>query len=162
MTTTQKVVEIESVNTEIKNPTFKIIQNGSNNGMTFETIYDITLSKVKQKVSAISITPSTLHLIIKYVMEVVEETPIKGSEQKEMALKLIRALVIDFTEGADEEVLLKLIDDNTLSNLIDLIVDATKGKLNINTLTQVGSGCVNSCIPYFFSKSRRNIIRKVF
>ena len=139
MTTTQKVVKIESVNTEIKTKK-----------PTFELIYFSTLSKVKQKVSAISIRPSTLHLIIKYVIEEVEETEAKGTEQKEIALKLIRALVIDLTEGADEEVLLKLLDDNTVSNLIDLIVDATKGKLNINAVTKVGSGCVNTCVPYWF------------
>ena len=98
MTSSQKVVEIESVNPENKKP-------------TFETIYNSTLSKVKEKVSAISIRPSTLHLIIKYVMEEVEETAAKGAEQKEMALKLIRALVVDLTKDADEEVLLKLIDD---------------------------------------------------
>ena len=133
-----KTLEIESINTEIEKSTFK-------------TMYDFTLQKVKEKVSAISITPSTLHLIIKYVMEEVEETPAKGAEQKEMALKLIRALVIDLTEGADEEVLLKLLDDNSISNLIDLIVDATKGKLNINAVTKVTSGCINKCIPYLFS-----------
>ena len=139
MTNRETVIEIESVNTEIKTKK-----------PTFELIYISTLSKVKQKVSAISIRPSTLHLIIKYVMEEVEETQAKGAEQKEIALKLIRALVIDLTEGADEEVLLKLLDDNTVSNLIDLIVDATKGKLNINAVTKVGSGCVNTCVPYWF------------
>ena len=139
MTNRETVIEIESVNTEIKTKK-----------PTFELIYFSTLSKVKQKVSAISIRPSTLHLIIKYVMEEVEETQAKGAEQKEIALKLIRALVIDLTEGADEEVLLKLLDDNTVSNLIDLIVDATKGKLNINAVTKVGSGCVNTCVPYWF------------
>ena len=139
MTNRETVIEIESVNTEIKTKK-----------PTFELIYISTLSKVKQKVSAISIRPSTLHLIIKYVMEEVEETEAKGTEQKEIALKLIRALVIDLTEGADEEVLLKLLDDNTVSNLIDLIVDATKGKLNINAVTKVGSGCVNTCVPYWF------------
>ena len=139
MTNRETVIEIESVNTEIKTKK-----------PTFELIYFSTLSKVKQKVSAISIRPSTLHLIIKYVMEEVEETEAKGTEQKEIALKLIRALVIDLTEGADEEVLLKLLDDNTVSNLIDLIVDATKGKLNINAVTKVGSGCVNTCVPYWF------------
>ena len=139
MTNRETVIEIESVNTEIKTKK-----------PTFELIYISTLSKVKQKVSAISIRPSTLHLIIKYVMEEVEETQAKGAEQKEIALKLIRALVVDLTEGADEEVLLKLLDDNTVSNLIDLIVDATKGKLNINAVTKVGSGCVNTCVPYWF------------
>ena len=141
MTSLQKVVEIESVNTEIKKPTFEIIYNSA-------------LSKVKEKVLAISIRPSTLHLIIKYVMEEVEETPAKGAEQKEMALKLIRALVVDLTEGADEEVLLKLLDDGTISNMIDLIVDATRGKLNINAVATVGAGCFNNCFPYLFSSNK--------
>jgi len=163
MVSREKVVEIESVNVEqvnpeIKKPSLRIIQEGSGNGMTFETIYNTiyntTLNKVKEKVSAISIRPSTLHLIIKYVMEEVEKTPTKGAEQKEMALTLIRALVIDLTDGTDEEVLLKLIDDNTVSNLIDLIVDATKGKININTVATVSSGCINSCIPYLFSSRK--------
>ena len=142
MTSEEKTVKIEEINIEIKKPTFEII-------------YDSALKKVKEKVSAISITPSTLHLIIKYVMEEVEETPTKGAEQKEMALKLIRALVVDLTEGEDEEVLLKLIDNNSVSNLIDLIVDATKGKLNINAVTKVTSGCINICIPYLFSGSKK-------
>ena len=87
-------------------------------------------------------------------MESIEETPIKGAEQKEMALKLIRALVVDFTDGEDEKVLVQLLDDGTISNMIDLIVDATRGKLNINTIATVGSGCFNSCIPYLFSTKK--------
>tara|TARA_Y100000385_G_scaffold290553_2_gene364206 strand:- start:36 stop:518 length:483 start_codon:yes stop_codon:yes gene_type:complete len=160
MTTTQKVIEIESVNTEITKPSLKIIQKGGGNGLTdngiiFKNIYESTLNKVKEKVSLITIRPSTLHLIIKYVMEEVEKTPTKGTEQKEMALKLIRALVVDLTENEDEKVLLKLLDDGTISNMIDLIVDATKGKLNINTIAKVGAGCFNNCFPYLFSKKNK-------
>ena len=125
-----------------------VVETDSIKKSTFEIIYNSTLSKVKEKISVISIRSTTLHLIIKYVMEEIEETSIKGAEQKEMALKIIRALVIDFTDGNDEKVLLKLIDDNTISNLIDLIVDATKGKLNINSVAKVSSGCINNCIPY--------------
>ena len=90
-------------------------------------------------------------------MEEIEDTPLKGVEQKEMALKLIRALVIDFTEGDDEDVLLKLLDDGTIGNMIDLIVDATHGHLNINAIATVSSGCINSCVPYCFSKKKNKI-----
>ena len=123
---------------------------------SIKNIYDTTLIIVKNKVSVVNIRPSTLHLILKYVMEEVEKTPIKGTEQKELALKLISALVVDLTENEDEKVLLQLLDDGTISNMIDLIVDATHGKLDINTLTTVTSGCLNNCIPYFFSKKIKN------
>lgn len=149
----QKTIEIEAVNNEevslesVNN--FKPITKP-----TFEIIYNNTLETLKQKISVIEVKPSTLHLILKYIMEEVEETPTKGSEQKEMALKLMRALIIDLTHNEDEKVLLALLEDGTISNLIDLIVDATKGKLNINAATKVGSGCINNCIPYLFSKKK--------
>lgn len=113
-----------------------------------QNIYEKTLAKLKVKVSAISIRSSTLHLIIKYVMELVEQTPLKGSEQKEMALKLIKELIVDLTEGEDERVLIQLLNDGTIGNMIDLIVDATKGRLDINTALQVTTGCLNRCLPY--------------
>merc|ERR1711918_191971 len=95
-------------------------------------IYQVTLLKLKEKVSVIEIRSSTIALVIKYVMEIVEETPLKGVEQKQLSIKLIREIIKDLTDGEDEKVLLKLLDDGTISNMIDLIVDATKGKLNIN------------------------------
>lgn len=113
-----------------------------------QNVYETTLAKLKVKVSAITIRSSTLHLIIKYVMELVEQTPLKGSKQKEMALKLIRALIVDFTDAEDERVLLQLLDDGTIGNMIDLIVDATRGRLDINTAVQVTTGCLNRCLPY--------------
>ena len=147
MSNNQKVIEIEQVQFEAQSQS----QSETTN---IKSIFDKTLTLVKNKVSVINIRPSTLHLILKYVMEEIEKTPLKGSEQKEMALKLIRALVVDLTENEDEKVLLKLLDDGTISNMIDLIVDATRGKLDINTLATVSSGCLNRCIPYLFSKKK--------
>ncbi len=83
-------------------------------------------------------------------MELVKQTPLKGSEQKEMALKLIRALIVDFTDAGDERVLLQLLNDGKIGNMIDLIIDATKGHLDINTAVQVTTGCLNRCLPYLY------------
>ena len=142
-----KIIELESINTLPSNIKTKETINIKN-------IFEQTLSIVKNKVSVIYIRPSTLHIILKYVMEEIEKTPIKGSEQKEMALELISALVVDLTKNEDEKVLLKLLEDGTISNMIDLIVDATRGRLEINTLTKVTSGCLNNCIPYLFNKKK--------
>lgn len=120
-----------------------------------QIIYNAILEILKEKVSNISIRPSTLYLIIKYVMEEIENTPTKGIERKEMALKLIRELIIDFAEGEDEKVLLQLLDDNTIGSMIDLIVDASKGKLNINAISNVGSGIFNNCIPFLCSSKNK-------
>lgn len=153
-----KVIEVKNVivNTPrpTPTPTSKTLQY-TKETPAITNIFDKTLVNIKNKVSVINIRPSTLHIILKYVMEEIEKSPIKGSEQKELALKLIRALVVDITEKEDEEVLLKLLDDGTISNLIDLIIDATRGKLDVNTLTKVSSGCINNCIPYIFGKKNK-------
>ena len=116
-----------------------------------QNLYESTLKKLKEKTSVISIRSSTLHLVIKYVMELVEETPLKGNEQKELGLQLIKAIIVDLTDGEDEKVLLKLLEDGTIGNMIDLIVDATRGRLDVNSAVNVTTGCLNRCIPYLCS-----------
>tara|TARA_B100001741_G_C16472545_1_gene560801 strand:+ start:696 stop:1103 length:408 start_codon:yes stop_codon:yes gene_type:complete len=113
-----------------------------------QNLYESTLKKLKEKTSVISIRSSTLHLVIKYVMELVEETPLKGNEQKELGLQLIKAIIVDLTDGEDEKVLLKLLEDGTIGNMIDLIVDATRGRLDVNSAVNVTTGCLKRCIPY--------------
>jgi hypothetical protein len=115
-------------------------------------IYESALEKLKLKVVDVAIHSSSMPLIIKYAMEVVEATPIKGAEQKEMALKLTRAVIVDITDGEDETVLTKLFDDGTISNIIELVVDATKGKLDVNAAVEIASGCLTSFIPYVLRK----------
>ena len=117
-----------------------------------ENIFNETLQNVKNKIQDISIKPNTIHLLLQYVMEYVEETPLKGEEQKKMCLRIFRSLIMELTDGDKEEVLLQLLNDGTISNLIELIVDASKGKLNINTAVATSIGCANSCFTYFFRK----------
>lgn len=147
-----EMIEISRVKVEKKNQKTTTIEKTNINNL-----YEKILEILKNKVSAISIRPNTVHLLIKYVMESVEYTPLKGSEQKELALKLIRAIIVDFTDGNDEVVLINLLEDGTISNMIDLIVDATKGRLDINTVVEVSTGCINTCLPYMCSKkSKKN------
>lgn len=147
-----EMIEIKKISS--KNPSIKKtdIYKQSN---SISNIFKNSLDIIKQKVSVINIRPTTLHIILKYVMEEIETTPIKGSEQKEFALKLIGELIIDLSDKEDEETLLKLLNDGTISNIIDLIVDATNGRLNINTTIVTTTRCINTCIPYFCSTKKK-------
>ena len=126
-----------------------------------ELIFNDALKFLKRKSQNISIRASTVHLLIKYIMEYIEKTPLKGLEQREMSLRVLRALFVDLTEGEDEKVLLKLVDDGTIANLIDLVVDVSRGKIDINSVVETGVGCANSCIPYLckFKKTGVKTIR---
>jgi hypothetical protein len=137
-----EMIEIKKLGNSLKK------SNTNKNIVDNNGLFHVLLSSLKEKISLVNIRTSTLHLLIKYVMEEIEDTHIKGAEQKTFALRLINELIIDLTEHEDEKVLLQLLEDGTISNMIDLIVDATKGKLNVNSLAKVGSGLFNRCIPY--------------
>ena len=116
-----------------------------------------SLDVIKEKISVVDVRASTIHLIIKYAIEELDNSELKGTEKKEVALKLIREIVKDLTEGEDEKKLLGMLDDGTISNLIDLIIDATKGKINVNAITKVSVTCMSQCIPVIFSKSKNKV-----
>jgi len=50
--------------------------------------------------------------------------------------------VVDAPISDDKEkLLLDLIDNGILANTIELVVDATKGEIDVNNVTQVAAGC---------------------
>ena len=107
-------------------------------------------NQLKELIKDLNINTTTLHLIIKYTMELVEKTPLKGPEQKDFACRLLREIFQETTDGDEEKTLLLLVDNGSIGNMIDLIIDATQGKLDINTITQVSQGCIGACLPYLF------------
>jgi|TARA_B110000259_G_scaffold106092_1_gene121706 hypothetical protein len=129
--------------------------------MTSETeiyygiIYDDALVRLKNRLTDLAIKSTTMPLIIKYVIEIIEGTQIKGSEKKTMALKLMRTIIVDLTDGEDEEVLTRLLDDGTISDLIELVIDASKGKLDVNVAVKVVAGCFTKFVPYVVKKFKK-------
>ena len=114
------------------------------NGIDKNTMY---LKVVKEMLKETPINVTSIHVIIKTVMEVVEGTPIKGSDQKTLALKILRQLFIDFTDDDLESTLIGLLDAGAISNIIDLIVDVSKGNMNINNVIKTTNGCCKFWIP---------------
>ena len=54
----------------------------------------VSVSKeINKKMKDVGVNVKTLHIIIKYVMEAVEQSPIKGKSQKTFALRLIKELI---------------------------------------------------------------------
>jgi hypothetical protein len=82
-------------------------------------------------------------------METVEKTKVKGKDQKDIVIEaLIQVIKLESVKVPHEEGLITFLE-NDVDNVIDLVVDASKGKLNINkaekhaiTLVQ----CLFSCL----------------
>ena len=97
------------------------------------SVFETSLEKLKSRVGDIEITPQTLMIIMKYAMEVIEISELKGSEQKEMSIRLIRSVVSDSSlEAEKKSICLQMIDSGALGQTIDLIIDATKGRIQVN------------------------------
>ena len=80
---------------------------------------------------------STLMTILIRAMEIVETTEVKGKEQQEIVLDvLIRIVESDSVVSPHKEALLTFLKDDA-SDVISLVVDASKGKININKLENI-------------------------
>lgn len=84
--------------------------------------------------------------VLRFAMEVVEVTELKGTAQRDLALKLVRQVIVDAPVSDEKEkLLLGLVDSGVLTGTIDLIVDASKGELDVNALVTTGAGCLSVC-----------------
>ena len=97
-----------------------------------DSLFDKCYQQLLIHVKDFDLNERTLILFLKYAMEIVEVTKLKGSEQKALALKLLRKLVETLEDEAVKNLCLTLIDSGAISQAIDVIVDASKGKLHIN------------------------------
>ena len=120
-----------------------------------ENLLKYALEELTKKVSMIDIKTTTLPEIIKEAMQIVEQTTIKGTKQREFVINVLRKLFESLTDNEDKKLLLQLLDNGTISNMIDLIIDATNGKLDINNTVKTTSSLILLCIPYLQKKCKK-------
>jgi hypothetical protein len=117
-----------------------------------EAIRAVT-TEVKEKLADMGLSPGTLHIVIRYVMEAVEKTPTKGKAQKDFALRVIDELVEELPPSGEKTLLETLSQNGGIGNTIDLVIAATKGELDINNVVDVvANNCLLGCIQYITSK----------
>jgi len=113
--------------------------------------FAVSLFKLKKKIGDMEINAQTIIKVLRFAMEVVETTQVKGEAQRDLAIKLVRQVVVEAPISDDkEQLLLNMIDQGILANTIELVVDASKGELDINAAVAVATGCCAT-----FLKSRK-------
>lgn len=106
--------------------------------------------KLIEKINVFKLdTSKDLMKIVEYAMELVELSPLKGTKQKDFVIDLVKDVIYKTNMNEDEKQMVDIIfNSGAISQTIDLIVQATKGELNINTIvettTQAATGC---CLP---------------
>ena len=68
---------------------------------------------------------------------------------KKLASKIIRKIIVDAPISDEKEKLcLDMVDEGIVENVIDLVVSASKGELNINAI----GGTATACCSAFFNR----------
>ena len=96
----------------------------------------------KAKIHNIKICVENIIELLRFAMEVVEVTELKGDEQKVLAISLVRKVIVEAPVSDEKEkLMLDVIDQGILGNTVDLIICASKGNLDINKLVTVTKKC---------------------
>lgn len=115
------------------------------------------MTEIKLLIGDIGISSSTLAIVIKYTMEIIENTPLKGREQLDMAMRIIGDLIEELPESSEKKFLKQTHKNGGVQNTIELVVQATKGEINVNKAITTGAcNCFIPCISYFISKYKNN------
>ena len=120
--------------------------------------FDTSLKKLNEKLESrnIEITPGSITIVIKICMEIAEATRLKGKEQKVLVGRLVKKVVKDAPISDEKEkLLLDMIEEGVVGDVIDLVVSATKGELDINAVEKAAVGC---CLALLKSRKRNDKI----
>lgn len=105
---------------------------------SFDAVYD----QLKEKLADVEINVTTITTVVKFSMEIVEMTQLKGKEQKKMVEKLVRKVVEDAPISDDKEkFLLDMVDEGVVGDVIEMVVSASRGEFNINATVDVAQTC---------------------
>ena len=109
--------------------------------------FDATIADVLKRMTGAEISTSTVATLLKYAMEAVEASELKGSEQKELAVKVVKEILVRAEISDDARAIcLSIVDSGVLSDMVDLVVDATKGRLEINQAKKKVRKCLLGCM----------------
>jgi len=118
-------------------------------------LIDKVHAEVKERLCDIGVKSSTLSIMIKYTMEAIENTPVKGKTQLDFAVRIIGDLINELENSEEKEFLLKTLNNGGIKDTIELVVDASKGYVNINNVAETAtSNCLMPCIEYLLGKCR--------
>ena len=89
-------------------------------------------NELKNRIENIELSYNNFNLILHHILEVVELTKTSGKNKKDKAIYLIKEIIDKSNIDDKEKIYYEIIDNNIISNIIDLIVLASKNKIKIN------------------------------
>jgi len=89
-------------------------------------------------------TPN-IETLLTYSLELTEKTNLTSKEKKQYCLKIILETINELPSGKNKLFLKSVYDEGAFSDMIDIVCDASNGKLNINKKVNLFLKCLLSC-----------------
>lgn len=115
----------------------------------FEDIMNIVVKPLVETLKDDGFTRTMFITILKDIMEVIERSALRGLEQKEFlfyALKKVLSTINGrFIRPEIRTSCIEMIEDGSLDNMVELIIQASRGELNLNVvMDNVSTNCIFS------------------
>ena len=106
------------------------------------------------KENNLSVSPETIMRLLRMAMVIVEKTNETGSKKKEFVVNLLTEVVItnDLMSSEHKEEALHLIKGGVVTDAIDFLIDATRGKFDVNKVEKIAEQVAKSCFTICFEK----------
>ena len=106
------------------------------------------------KENNLSISPEMIMRLLRLAMVVVDKTNESGSKKKEFVINLLKEVVMKSNDISPEDKLqaLHLIMGNIVSDSIDFLIDASKGKFDVNKIENIAQEVAVSCFTRCFER----------
>jgi hypothetical protein len=108
--------------------------------------------QIKEK--NVSISPETVMRLLRLAMIIVEQTNESGTKKKEFVINLLKEVVTNNNSMLMEHKLeaLNLITGGIVSDSIDFLIDASKGKFDVNKVEKIAEEVAKSCFTICWDK----------
>ena len=106
------------------------------------------------KENNLSVSPETIMRLLRMAMVIVEKTNETGSNKKEFVVNLLTEVVMtnDLMLPEHKEEALHLIKGGVVTDAIDFLIDATRGKFDVNKVEKIAEQVAKSCFTICFEK----------
>ncbi len=107
----------------------------------FQEVYNALLKKINDT-DSFELNPHNLIVLLKMTIELVEFLELSGREKKSLVIDLLKKYVNESKiNETEKQICLDMINNGTISETIDLVIDASNGSLDINNVIDLGSSC---------------------
>ena len=144
-TVTSSMSTLDNNTTAATNATLATVEMVTIVVKDFNYCHQEFLKQIKE--NNLSINPESIMRLLRIAMIIVEQTGQSGSKKKEFVTNLLMEVITntDSISPEHKREALNMISGNIVSDSIDFLIDASKGKFNINKVEEIAQEVAKSC-----------------